>query len=90
MPKEISGYNFGPYDWDVLFDGRIWRCEEGVDFGRVGIDSRTHAEIFKDKARAEARRRDLLLDIKVEYHDKYAGSVVLRARRKSATLAVAR
>ena len=87
MPKEISGYNFGPYDWDLLFDGRIWRCEAGVDFGRKGIDARCGPRNFAAKYRREARRRDLLPQIKIDYSD---GSVVVRAQRKAATLAVAR
>ena len=79
MPKEISGYNFSPYDWDLLLDGRIWRCEQGIDFGRQGIDVRCRPRNFVAKVRAEARKRDLLSDIKVDHAD---GSVVLRARRK--------
>ncbi len=76
MPEEVAnGYifptrSFGQrYDWDLLLDGRIWRCRPGIDFKRK-------ADSFRNSVRYAARQRGLRAQTTVEAD----GCVVLQAK----------
>lgn len=72
MPEQIDdNYDFSPYPWSQLFNGRTWRCQPGSDF-------MVKPETFRTSARAAARERGTAIDIKIEED----GCVVLRARGK--------
>jgi len=71
MPEQIDGsYDFTPYPWSTLFDGKTWRCQPGTDFA-------VKSETFRSYAKEAARERGLALEAKVEEN----GAVVLRARQ---------
>lgn len=69
MPERIDApYPF--YIWDQVLDGNTWRCHRPQDF-------KARATTFAQYARAEAKIRNLVVDVRIEDEN----TVVLHARK---------